>query len=190
MKQLAARDFEDLLQVCNTRVTTPVPLTWMHQCSIPVFEGLLLNEHNKTVLQLLFELGTWHMLASLRLQTDSTLCALEDSTTRLGQMLRHFQSTTCNAYDTYELPSEEAARGRRTATTGARTHCNGPSEDTENLAKKSKKRRVQKVFNLSTYKIHALGDYARAIRLFGTTDGFTTQVVSNPIQVMMTSYSP
>jgi hypothetical protein len=44
---------------------------------------------------------------------------------------------------------------------------------------KAKKQRVQKVFNLLTYKVHALGDYARAIRLFGTTDGFTMRVVSN-----------
>jgi len=190
MKQLAGRDFEDLLQVRNVSVPTEHPLIWMHQCAIPVFEGLLPEEHNKIILDLLFELGTWHMLASLRLHTESTLRALEDSTTRLGQMLRRFQSITCNAYETYELPSEEAARGRRTAATRAKMHHDGPSKDAENLAKKAKKRRLQKLFNLSTYKVHALGDYARAIRFFGTTDGFTTRVVSNPIQVMIASYSP
>jgi hypothetical protein len=105
-------------------------------------------------------------------------------------MLRWFQSITCDAYETYELPSEEAARGCRTAATRAKTHHDGPSKDAENLAKKAKKRRLQKLFNLSTYKVHALGDYARAIRFFGTTDGFTTWVVSNPIQVMIASYSP
>ena len=120
------------------------------------------------------------MLASLRLHTESTVRALEDSTTQLGQILRQFQATTCTAYDTYELPSEEAARGHRTAATGAKKHQDGPSKSVDNPAK-AKKRRVQKVFNLSTYKVHALGDYARAIRFFGTTDGFTTRVVSNPI---------
>jgi len=79
---------------------------------IPVFKGLLPKERDKTVLDLLFELGTWHMLANLRLHTETTLRALEKSTTRLGQILRQFQATTCTAYDTYELPSEEAARGR------------------------------------------------------------------------------
>jgi hypothetical protein len=79
------------------------------QCAIPIFKGLLPKEHDKTILELLFELETWHMLASLRLHTDSTLRALKDSTTRLGQLLRHFQSTTCTAYETYKLPSEEAA---------------------------------------------------------------------------------
>ena len=161
-----------------------------NQCTIPIFEGLLPEEHNQIILDLLFKLGTWHMLASLWLHTESTLCALEDSTTQLGQMLRLFQATTCNTYNTYELPSEEAARGHRTATTRAKMHHNDLSKDAENLAKKAKKRRLQKVFNLSTYKVHVLGDYARAIWLFGTTDGFTTQVVSNPIQVTMASYSP
>ena len=36
-----------------------------NQCAIPVFEGLLPNEHNELVLDLLFELGTWQMLANL-----------------------------------------------------------------------------------------------------------------------------
>ena len=36
-----------------------------------------------------------------------------------------------------------------------------------------------KLLNLFTYKWHALGDYVHAIRLFGPTDGFSTQVVSN-----------
>ncbi len=120
------------------------------------------------------------MLASLRLHTESTIRALKDSTTRLGQMLRQFQATTCTEYDTYELLSEEAARGRRTAATGAKKHHNGASNAVENPAK-AKKWRVQKVFNLSMYKVHALGEYARAIWLFGTTDGFTMQVVSNLI---------
>jgi len=161
-----------------------------NQCAIPVFKGLLLEEHNQIILDLLFELGTWQMLANLRLHTESTVHALENSTTRLGHRLCQFQAITCNTYDTYELPSEEAARGRRTATTRAKTHHDGPSKDAENPVKKAKKWQLQKVFNLLTYKIHALGDYAQAIRLFGTIDGFTTQVVSNPIQVTMTSYSP
>ena len=106
---------------------------------IPVFEGLLPNEHNKLVLHLLFELGTWHMLTNLQLHTESTLCALEDSTTQLGQILWQFQSSTCNAYNTYELPSEEAARGHQTAAASAKKHHDGPSKDIENLAKKAKK---------------------------------------------------
>jgi hypothetical protein len=121
------------------------------------------------------------MLASLCLYTESTLLALENSTTRLGERLRQFQATTCNAYNTYELPSEEAARGCRTAATRAKKHRDGASKDVDNLAKGAKTQQLQKVFNLSTYKVHALGDYTQAIQLFGTVDGFTTRVVSNPI---------
>jgi hypothetical protein len=75
-------------------------------------------------------------------------------------MLWRFQSITCNAYETYELPSEEAARGCQTAATRAKMHHNGPSKGVKNLAKKAKKRQLQKLFNLSTYKVHALSDYA------------------------------
>lgn len=35
-----------------------------------------------------------------------------------------------------------------------------------------------KVLNLFTYKLHALGDYVRCIRLFGTTDSYSTQIVT------------
>ncbi|KAG2061327.1 hypothetical protein BDR06DRAFT_848767, partial [Suillus hirtellus] len=35
----------------------------------------------------------------------------------------------------------------------------------------------QQYFNMSTYKLHALGDYVKSIWLFGTTDNFSTQVV-------------
>lgn len=35
-----------------------------------------------------------------------------------------------------------------------------------------------KVLNLNTYKWHALGDYTSAIRQFGTTDSYSTEIVS------------
>ena len=70
------------------------------QCVIPVFDGLLNDEDHATVLDLLFELATWHALAKLHLHTDSTLQSLEGSTTRLGQALRKFASTTCEKFDT------------------------------------------------------------------------------------------
>jgi len=38
--------------------------------------------------------------------------------------------------------------------------------------------RRQKIFNLFTVKLHFLGDYVRHIRLFGTTDSYSTQLVS------------
>jgi len=46
----------------------------------------------------------------------------------------------------------------------------------ENEAPVSK---LRKIFNLCTYKLHALGDYVAAIARYGTTDNYSTQVVSH-----------
>lgn len=37
--------------------------------------------------------------------------------------------------------------------------------------------RKDKVFNLKTYKFHSLGDVVTCIRMFGTTDSYSTQTV-------------
>src|ERR1700690_4171226 len=85
------------------------------KCALAVFEGLFPEPHNKLIMDLLFELATWHGLAKLRMHTESTLKGLDNSTTRLGKLFREFMTTTCEEYETRELPSEEAARGRREA---------------------------------------------------------------------------
>ena len=129
-------------------------------------------------MDLLFELATWHGLAKLRLHTESTVCALESSTTRLGIALRKFQSTTCAAFITRDLPSEEAARGRRKA-----AKAKNPQATAKKPLSKGKKTAVPsdsklRVFSLSNYKTHALPDYPKTIRALGTTDGYSTQNVS------------
>jgi hypothetical protein len=45
------------------------------------------------------------------------------------------------------------------------------------MTKKSGARSKKKKFNLCTYKLHALRDYAKTIWLFGTTDSYNSQVV-------------
>jgi len=95
---------------------------------------------------------------------------LEKATKMLGSILRRFSQTTCKEYKTTELPQEEAARGRRQAAKAARE---GSSSTGNPPATGFKQRR----FNLSTYKLHALGDYANTIQEYGTTDNYTTQVV-------------
>jgi hypothetical protein len=84
----------------------------VQQCAIPVFEGLLPEPHNTTVLQLLFTFAHWHGLAKLRLHTDATLAILDDETTKLGQQLRAFQTQTSTAFATHELKREADARQR------------------------------------------------------------------------------
>ncbi len=59
------------------------------------------------------------------------------------------------------------------------------SEHTKGLAKKDGSGHRQRTFNMSMYKIHALGDYPWAIQMFGTMDGFMTQVVSSRSQMIM-----
>jgi len=122
-------------------------------------------------MDLLFELATWHALAKLRLHTETTLNDLDNATTTLGRHLRKFVHKTCSSFSTKELPGEEAARGRRKAAKVAATSSSS-TQSTASSGAKTKK------FNLSTYKLHALGDYVKTIHLFGTTDSYTTQVVS------------
>ncbi|KAG6827318.1 hypothetical protein H0H92_012339 [Tricholoma furcatifolium] len=161
MKKLAARDFEDILQ-----------------CSIPAFESLLPEPHNTILLDLLFELATWHGLAKLKMHTESTLQDLDHSLARLGKNLREFKTVTCAAYITRELPGEVAARGRRKAalaavkTVPALESQRNLQERSENGAKSGPRVRE---FNMSTIKLHGLGDYVATIREHGTTDNYSTQ---------------
>lgn len=65
-----------------------------------------------------------------------------------------------------ELPREVTARQRR----------QDANLQSTNQEAKVLTARI-KAFNLLTYKLHALGDYTASIRLFGTTDSYTTQIV-------------
>lgn len=66
---------------------------------------------NKIVLDLLFVLAVWHVLAKLRLHTENTIRILEAVTTDLGKKRRKFAKKSME-YNPCELPSEEAARNR------------------------------------------------------------------------------
>lgn len=108
------------------------------------------------------------------MHTDATIQQLDDLTSDLGYCLRRFESETCSAYRTYELKREMEARQRKQArqqtTIGVATV--KPGKDKPSCG------RMPKTFNLQTYKIHALGDYVDAIKTFGTTDSYSTEVVS------------
>lgn len=156
MKKLAARDWEDILQV-----------------SIPVFEGLLPRACDDIILDLIFALSSWHAYAKLRLHTTTTVRSLSAKTATLGTLLRRFKNQVCNIYHTRELPKEEAARGRRTAALAATRSAQG------SRARAVPSESKVKTFNMSTYKLHALGDYVDAIIKFGPTDNYSTQVVSS-----------
>ncbi|KAH9911512.1 uncharacterized protein B0H18DRAFT_892726, partial [Fomitopsis serialis] len=170
LKQMAGRDFEDILQ-----------------CIIPVFDGLLPPPHDELVATLLFQLAYWHGLAKLRLHTDETVALLHAATRALGKITRKFLSKTCEAYDTRELPREEAARGRRKAAMMAKRGVKAKSKGTQKRAQKSsvggapapapQTGAKRKLLNLLTFKWHSLGHYASAIPWFGPLDGVNTQTV-------------
>jgi hypothetical protein len=92
-------------------------------------------------------------------------------------MLRSFQQDVCSQYQTFDLPSEEAARARRKAAVAAKKDgvvaSKGKGKESAAGSRKLRK------FNLNTYKTHALGGYAKAIRLFGSPDNYNSQSVSN-----------
>jgi hypothetical protein len=135
-----------------------------------VFEGLLPEPHNAAVLNLLYLLCYWHGLAKLRMHTDETLEIMDNVTKSLGDAIRAFEAETCPAFHSRELKREMEGRQRRTA----RTHSQRDGA-TSTAATSTRK---PKTFNLRTYKLHALGDYTASIRMFGTTDSYSTQLVS------------
>ncbi|KAG2154315.1 uncharacterized protein EDB93DRAFT_1248515 [Suillus bovinus] len=149
MKRLAARDFEDILQ-----------------CAMPVFEGLFPEDHDALIQTLLYRFAQWHALAKLRLHSKTTLKVLDQTFKRLSCQLWKFCDLTCAAFTTVELPKERAARECKAA-----HGCSGADNaDAGSGCRKGKK------FNMNTYKFHTMGDYLHSIKLFRTTDSFTSQI--------------
>lgn len=134
---------------------------------MPVFEGLFPEGHDALVQSLLYRFALWHALAKLRIHSETTLSVFDGTFKQLSHQLRKFRDFTCAAFTTLELPKEQAARDRK----AARERSGLGNPDTGSSGRKAKK------FNLRTYKFHAMGDYLRSIRLFGTTDSFTSQIV-------------
>jgi hypothetical protein len=169
------------------------------QCAIPAFDGLLPEPHNSIVCNLLVICAEWHALAKLRMHTEDTLQLLESTTALLARQFNSFTQTTCTAYQTTETSKEYTARLRRaTKGIGHAGSSNPPlvvplvaqsgsadlpaAEPAAQVAplhspKALAKGKLYKTFNLTTYKYHALGDYASTIRAFGTTDSYSTERV-------------
>ena len=103
---------------------------------------------------------------------------LKEATRSLGFILRKFVKKTCSAFDTLELPKEVNARTRRKAAASAKRK--GLDKKTEKKNPKSAKGKGtsnRKLFNLSTYKLYAMGEYNWAILEYGTTESYSTQTV-------------
>ncbi|OSD08626.1 hypothetical protein PYCCODRAFT_1357030 [Trametes coccinea BRFM310] len=145
--KLAARDFEARLK-----------------CFCPAYEGLLtIAADNSNVLDLGFDLATWHALAKLREHTTLSVNGLDAATVECGRSVRLFAKKTCSNYVTLELPSKDhAARTRRKAVSTKLAANQAP--------------RKRKMYNYTTYKFHSMRDFAPAIRAVSATDNYNTQV--------------
>ena len=195
LKHLAARDFEDILQVCTQKIHHNLynHLQPILKCIIPVFEGLFPEkhrQHEKDIIDTLFLLATWHAYAKLRLHTEDTLDLFEQLTAPLGENLRLFAGKITKDFVVKELPKETAAKARRTAANLKQKISKGKkpakaapikkSAKGKQSAKKSRGKKPEQMISMSllTYKLHALGDYVQTIRQRGTTDSYNSQTVS------------
>ena len=183
MKHMAARDLENLLQVLFFGDIHAVSDSRL-QCAIPVFDGLLPEPHNRRILDLLFVAAHWHSLAKLRMHTDLSLEILDTVTVSLGEKLRLFQEKTCSVFPTRELRREADTRQRRSRAAKGKAAVSPPQVGSSSTGHAPTETsclpgtRRPKTLNLNTYKLHALGDYASMIRQYGTSDSYSTEVVS------------
>jgi len=106
------------------------------------------------------------------MHTDSSLEVLDIITIAFGQKLRNFAEETCKNFDTVETDKEYQARKRAEARRESRSGGDGDEESGTSSGKRSRR------FNLTTPKLHFLGDYVSQIQALGTTDSFTSQIVS------------
>ena len=99
---------------------------------------------------------------------DESLVLLQQSSQQLGNQLHDFKRHTHAAFRTHELPKEAVQQQRREIT----------EHPTGHRKKEARSVSLPKTFNLNIYKFHAMGDYVDMIKMFGTTDSYTTHVMS------------
>ena len=76
------------------------------------FEGLIPDNHDGRVQDLIFTFAHCHSLAKLKLHTDDTLAILDEWTVILGTQSCLFVTKTCDVYETCKLKWEYQARKR------------------------------------------------------------------------------
>jgi hypothetical protein len=164
-----------------------------------VFDGLLPEPHNQTITELLFVMAHWHAMAKLRMHNDLTLAVMDTVTISLGKKLRAFTEKTCPAFATKELRKEYNTRLRREAKKAAGNASNNHltyGSETTGVTQTTSNPHVTtlptvthagrpygtsgqrpKTLNLNTFKGHSLGDYGNTIRVYGTSDSYSTEPV-------------
>ncbi|KAJ3017812.1 hypothetical protein NUW54_g498 [Trametes sanguinea] len=117
------------------------------QCFCPAYKGLLtIKADNAIVLNLSFDLATWHALAKLHKHTSLTVSGLDTATIEGGRSICLFTKNTCAYYITLELPAKDnAACTRRKAVSTKITAGQAPHK--------------RKMYNYTTYKFHSMHDF-------------------------------
>ncbi|KAG6825451.1 hypothetical protein H0H92_003666 [Tricholoma furcatifolium] len=154
LKSFSALNYEDLLQ-----------------CAGPCFDGLFCQTSrsvDRKVQDLLFALASWHASAKMRLHTDWSLKIFEGLTIKLTRQIHIFATQVCPKFETHQTPKESHARLSRKAKTA--------KSDAHNEAAEPAQQRLR-TFNYDTPKMHSIVHYPRAIRKYGTTDSYSTQIV-------------
>ncbi|EIW51500.1 uncharacterized protein TRAVEDRAFT_54536 [Trametes versicolor FP-101664 SS1] len=137
------------------------------EAMIPAFEGLMPLRDDQTIADLLFELANWHALAKLRLHTAVTIKIPRAATTHMTDTMRHFSATTCERWETHELPREVDARVHRKEKRG------------RNVPPEVRERRTVHYNVLNTFKFHGVPDYPDAIEMTSPSDTGSTQVLDD-----------
>jgi hypothetical protein len=79
-------------------------------------------------------------------------------------------------------PNNTSANSGNISNPTTSTPQTAPSEPDDSSVPKGKQKQPKlKTLNIFTYKFHALGDYVRSIRVFGTTDSYSTQLVNSSL---------
>ena len=136
------------------------------QCIIPAVNGLLPIEHEEVILRMLFTLATYHALGKMRIHTEYTLSYWEHATVCLSNELQHFHDQIADL-DIHEMPQEACNRACQNNTAASRSYVRSDWKP--------------KTFSLATYKFHALGDGPAAVCEYGTTDSYSTAIVSSVV---------
>lgn len=158
-------------------------------------------EHQGLILDLLFDMATWLSLAKLRMHHDHTIESQRNALKSLGQNLRKFALMARTDFkDAKESISAYQSRIRRETKAHPDSKSNGTKRkrNTKERARNSDeddvsnneddeddddggsrvKIRKKKKFSLSTSKMHAMGHYPEYFYRSGTSDNYSTQIVS------------
>ena len=113
------------------------------------------------------------------MHTDQTLDILDSVTTVISEEFREFNDKTCPHFQTRELPRERDARKRRLAKKSHSRHGSSRNiRSDRDVVSSDTDVPLLKTLSIDTYKHHSLGDYPRIIRMYGTTDSYSTEPVS------------